>query len=112
MQFVKPTAKFRTVAMSLVFMAMITPSIVAPQIASAKGGNLPRHRGWVEVKPASGKVGTWTVGGKTFVATKATQLDQAEGALTVGACAKVKFKVVNGQNQAVEIDSEPAADCK
>jgi hypothetical protein len=106
------TNKFRTVAMSLLFMAMRTPSIVAPQIASAKGGNAPRHQGWVESKPASGIAGTWKVGGKTFVATGSTQIDQVDGKLKVGACAKVKFKVVNGQNQALEIDSEPAGDCK
>lgn len=78
--------------------------------AEAKGGRQPRAQGIVQARPAS-KAGQWIIGGRAFVATAATQLDQAEGALTVGACAKVTYRVVNGAARAIEIDSEPAGDC-
>jgi hypothetical protein len=104
-------SKFRTIIMSLFFLALLTPFMAAPQATYAKGSDA-RVRGWVQARPANGTVGTWKIGGKTFTATAGTQIDQAEGPLQVGACAKVKYQVVNGRNQATEIDSEPAADCK
>ena len=105
-------SKFRTVVMSLAFLAMLTPFLAAPQATYAKGSDTARVRGWVQARPANGTAGTWTIGGKTFTATAGTQIIQDAGPLQVGACAKVKYQVVNGRNQAVEIDSEPAADCK
>lgn len=78
--------------------------------AEAKNGKQPRAQGIVQARPA-GKAGQWVIGGKAFVVTAATQLDQAEGALSVGACAKVTYRVVNGITRAIEIDSEPASDC-
>ena len=105
--------KFATLALSLLMLAVMTPFLIAPQVVHAKnGGNTPRYTGLVQAKPASGFVGTWKIGGKSFVATSGTQIDQAEGQLRIGSCSKVKFQVVNGQNQAVEIDSEPARDCR
>ncbi len=78
--------------------------VVAP--SHAKGGKLPRIAGIVSSRPA-GKVGTWVIGGRSFTATRSTQLDTVEGPLRVGACAKVRY---NG-SRAIEIDSEPASDC-
>lgn len=77
------------------------------QLSLAKGGGLPRVKGIVQARPA-GKVGTWVIGGRSFTATRATRLDTLEGPLSVGACAKVRYR---GANIAVEIDSEPATDC-
>ncbi len=78
------------------------------QMSFAKGGGLPRIQGIVQSRPA-GKVGTWVIGGRTFTATRATRLDTLEGPLSVGTCAKVRYR---GANLAVEIDSEPASDCR
>lgn len=47
------------------------------------------------------------IGGRSFTATRSTQLDTVEGPLRVDACAKVRY---NG-SRAIEIDSEPASDC-
>ena len=104
--------KTRAIVSALAFLAMVTPFVAAPQVSYAKGGDAPRYQGWVQARPAGGFAGTWKIGGKTFVATAGTQIDQAQGQLNVGACAKVKFQVVNGQNRALEIDSQPAADCR
>jgi hypothetical protein len=95
----------RTLIASIVLLSALT----SVQMVQAKGGgNLPRVRGIVQSRPA-GKIGTWVVGGKTFIAKSSTQLDVAEGPLKVGACAKVRY---SGANIAVEIDSEPASDCR
>jgi hypothetical protein len=111
----KGTARAKLVAtiLSLLLFAMLAPLVASPQPAYAKGGgDTPRHQGLVQSRPASGFVGTWVIGGKTFKATASTEIDQAEGKLVVGACAKVKYQVVNGQNRALELDSEPARDCR
>jgi hypothetical protein len=109
----KTNNRFVSMALALLVLAMMTPFFSTPQIVFAKdSGDTPRLTGWVQAKPASGFVGTWKVGGKTFQATSGTQIDQADGQLRVGACAKVKYQVVNGQNRAIEIDSEPARDCR
>ncbi len=105
-------SKLRTIVLTLAFLAMLTPFIATPQATYAKGSDTARVRGWVQARPANGTVGTWKVGGQTFKATAGTQIVQDAGPLQVGACAKVKYQVVNGQNRAVEIDSEPAGDCK
>jgi hypothetical protein len=105
--------KFVWIVLGLLLFAMMAPLVASPQTALAKGGgDTPRHQGLVQSKPAARVVGTWVVGGKTFRATAGTEIDQAEGKLVVGACAKVKYQVVNGQNRALEIDSEPARDCR
>lgn len=105
--------RFISMALALLVLTMMTPFLTMPQIAFAKnGGDIPRYSGFVQSKPAGGFVGTWKIGGKSFVATAGTEIDQGEGNLIVGACAKVKYQVVNGKNQAIEIDSEPARDCR
>ena len=98
------------IAMLTVSAALACSAIVmTPGISMAKGGGgQPRHRGFVTARPA-GKVGTWVIGGKSFRAVASTQLDQLEGKLTRGRCAKVKYRA--GTNIAIEIDSEPASDC-
>lgn len=105
--------RFILMALAFLVLTMTTPFFTTPQVALAKdGGDVPRYSGLVQTKPASGFVGTWKIGAKSFVATASTQIDQGEGKLTVGACAKVKYQVVNGKNRAIEIDSEPATDCR
>jgi len=46
--------------------------------------------GVVEAMPATGMVGTWTVGGKTVQVTEATAIDQEMGALAVGVPVEVE----------------------
>jgi hypothetical protein len=64
--------------------------LVTPLVAQAKAGDIV-YRGIVTARP-SGKIGTWVVGGRSFRATAATQLDIVDGPLKVGACAKVKIR--------------------
>lgn len=88
---------------------LMTGSVLlsATGISFAKGGvKLPRLTGIISSRPA-GKVGTWVIGGRSFTATRSTQLDTVEGPLSVGACAKVRYS----GSRAIEIDSEPASDC-
>jgi hypothetical protein len=63
--------------------------------------------GIVESRPASGHVGDWVIGGRTFTATAATEIEADDGPLDVGACASVD--VENGQVK--DIESERADQC-
>jgi hypothetical protein len=99
-------------AMGLLLPALLATSPLVAGAAHAKGGDDLRHRGWVQARPATGFVGNWTIGGKTFKVTSGAQIDQEEGLLVKGACAKVKYRIVNGAAQVLELDSEPASDCR
>ncbi|MCC7370255.1 MAG: hypothetical protein IT306_17660 [Chloroflexi bacterium] len=48
--------------------------------------------GVVEAMPATGLIGTWQVSGRTVVVTDATEIDQEEGPLAVGALVEVEGK--------------------
>ncbi len=50
--------------------------------------------------------GTWVISGVNFTSTPRTWLMPLHGPLAVGACAKVEYRVVNGQNIALRIKSE------
>lgn len=81
------------------------------QAASDDGGGSD-WRGLVQTKPAAGFVGNWVIGGRTFSATNATEINQSEGALEVGSCAKVRYQVVDGgTNRALQIERQSANDC-
>ena len=64
--------------------------------------------GIIESRPDA-TVGTWTVGGKSVNATDHTKLDEKNGPLTKGACAKVEF---GDDGQVKEIKSKPDVKCK
>jgi hypothetical protein len=101
----------KTVRASLLAAVLVGTTLVAnPSAAAAKGGGgkRPRFIGLVQSRP-TGKTGTWVIGGRKFRAIAGTQLDQAEGTLRNGVCAKVTVRA--GSNIAIEIDSEPASDC-
>ncbi len=69
-------------------------------------------RGTVESAPSEGRVGQWTVRGRSFTADSGTEFDEDEGAIQLGACVKVDYTVrADGTYRASEIDSEPASDC-
>ena len=80
----------------------------APSATAQPGDSI--QRGIVNSRPV-GKIGTWVVGGRAFVANIGTQIDEVEGALVVGACAKVRYGSSGGVDIAGEIDSEPPSDC-
>ncbi|HEX7975778.1 MAG TPA: DUF5666 domain-containing protein, partial [Anaerolineales bacterium] len=54
---------------------------------------------------------TWQISGTQFVSTPATEFETENGPLVVGACAQVKYRVVNGVNLAGEINSEKMYRC-
>lgn len=59
----------------------------------------------------NGISGTWTISGTEFVSTLATRLSTRNGPLEVGACASVKYRIVNGVNMAEKIRSEKLYRC-
>lgn len=63
--------------------------------------------GVVEVRP-SGTAGSWVIGGRTFTATERTRLDTDDGPIRVGTCVSVDFE----GSRAIEIESEPARECR
>jgi hypothetical protein len=54
---------------------------------------------------------TWVISGVEFISTPETEFETEHGPLVVGACAKVEYQVVDGQNMANEIKSEWAYQC-
>lgn len=60
--------------------------------------------GIIEQRP-SGKVGTWTIGGRAIQVTEQTNL---EGQLTVGTCVEVDFD----DGRVEEIEAEPISKCR
>jgi len=62
--------------------------------------------GIVESRP-DGKVGTWTVGGRSVEVTESTDLDEDNGPLKTGTCADVDID----EGKAEEIESAPAGKC-
>jgi hypothetical protein len=81
-------------------------------MAMARGGdkdNRSEFYGIVQERPEkSGRVGKWVIGDQTVIADTRTEFDQEDGTLSVGSCAKVKFR----DGRVHEIDSEPMADCR
>jgi len=55
--------------------------------------------------------GTWVISGTSFVSTPQTRLNTRNGPLAVGACATVKYRLVNGVNMADEIRNEKIYRC-
>ena len=91
----------------------VSPSVSPSPSASPSATAQPStqiHRGILNSRP-SGKVGIWVIGGRAFSANTDTELDEVEGALVVGACAKVRYFASNGADVADELDSEPPQDC-
>lgn len=90
-------------------LATLSLSLIPDTSLAKRGGddNRIRYRGIVESRPAQGTIGEWVIGGRSFHATPRTEIDQSEGVLAIGSCAKVDIR--NGQVH--EIDSEPLRDC-
>lgn len=60
---------------------------------------------------ASPITATWVISGVEFVSTPKTEYETENGPLVEGACASVKYSVVNGSNIAKEIQSEKMYRC-
>lgn len=77
-------------------------------VLAKRGGDQIRSTvyGVVEARPET-LVGRWVIGGRVFMADGATEFDQSEGPLPVGACAKVHLR----DGFVHEIDSEPMRNC-
>ena len=78
----------------------------------ADGPSGTRLTGKIEVLPAGGVVGNWTVAGRTVVVTRQTGIEAENGAAIVGACVDVKGTPGSGTTiNATEISTRPAAKC-
>jgi hypothetical protein len=97
----------------------VTDTHEAVEIATTEseecGGEGEEHfYGFIEVVPdayTSTITSTWVISGLEFISTPETDFNTEHGPLVVGACAKVEYRVVNGQNLAGEIASEWAYHC-
>jgi len=60
-----------------------------------------------------GHVGTWVIGGKTFVSTAATRFEGGHGneSFGIGQCIKVEYTVANNVNTATSIEREEGYRC-
>lgn len=98
-----------------------TAYVIETQSPSKCDGSARSHIfGLIEQVPAgytetihsdSGITMTWVISGMEFISTPATHFDTHEGPLAVGACAEVKYRVVQGANLADEISSEGLYHC-
>jgi len=105
-------SEVRLLVWALGLMALVGLMGLWPTMAHASnGGDLPRFYGVIAAKPASGNVGTWTLGSRNFVADAGTEFGFQFGPLDVGTCAQVKYNTVGGSDIAVQIESQPATDC-
>jgi hypothetical protein len=79
------------------------------------GGEGEEHfYGLIDVVPpayTSTITSTWVISGVDFISTPETEFNSDHGPLVVGACAKVEYQVVDGQNMTNEIASEWAYHC-
>ena len=93
-------------------LTIVLPLVLTPNMALAKRGGENDNRlefyGILQSRPENGVQGEWVIGGRIFIADPGTELDQSEGQLTVGSCAKVNLR--NGRVH--EIDSEPMRNCQ
>jgi hypothetical protein len=83
----------------------------APVMAQAERGGDKDSRsefyGIVQARPESTQ-GEWVIGGRTFTADAGTEIDESEGNLVLGSCAKIKIR--NGRVH--EIESESMHHCQ
>jgi hypothetical protein len=88
-----------------------TASAIATQepYNCSNGTFLSRAVGTLGAFPA-GLIGTWTIGGASYVATSATSFQQRTP-FASASCVKVAYLVLNGVNIAQEIESEGADNC-
>ena len=77
--------------------------------AKAEGAN---WLGRVEVMPAAGGSGAWTIGGRLFTATNATIFRAEKGGFAVGVCVEVAYNGPTAPFLAVKMVTKNNDDCK
>lgn len=96
---------------ALAIIACLLP-VMTPSLALAKRGGRDDNRwefyGIVQAKPENGYQGEWVIGGRSFISDHGTEIDESDGYLSVGSCAKVQVR----DGRVHEIDSEPMYDCR
>ena len=88
--------------------------IATTESEECDGEGEEHFNGLIEVVPeayTSTITSTWVISGLEFISTPETEFNTEHGPLVVGACAKVEYRVVGGQNMAEEIGSEWAYHC-
>ena len=68
-------------------------------------------KGPIEVMPADGLTGQWTVAGRDFTADAGTEFRQENGAFAVGVCVEVEYVGAAAPYTATKIASKNADDC-
>ena len=91
--------------------AVMTLLMLTHQFAQASDDRDSELRGVITAKPAIGKVGIWTIGGKDFQADARTKIEQENGLLAIGSCAKVEYKQVDATNKALKIERKRPQEC-
>jgi hypothetical protein len=87
----------------IALLAACTASLLVPVIGHAD----QEFYGKLESRP-DGKTGAWTVGGRQFDVTPATDVEEDHGLLKVGNCVEVEFE----GNMVEEIESKPMSRCR
>ncbi len=65
-----------------------------------------RAYGFVTDAPASGYIGTWSVGGSSYEADASTLFSDTNGALTTGAFVEVRYTISDNVRSALQIETE------
>lgn len=94
-------------AMALVVSLLLGLLWISPTV-KAEGAD---WQGKVEVMPAGGGSGAWTVGGRLFTATEATEFRAEKGGFAVGVCVKVAYTGTTAPFQAIKMVTKSADDC-
>lgn len=93
--------KVKRLASAIALAVMVLAVAFGAGVALADG--LKWH-GSVESIPAGGKVGSWQVGGRTFVADSNTDFDKDDGPLSLGDCVEVEYTDTGAALLALEIE--------
>ena len=104
---IRPRAIFGRCGFGAVLVSGVTLLGGATMGLAKDSAGRERHYGVIETRP-EGRLGTWVIGQRSFVADSRTEFDETEGPLALGSCAKVDIR--NGRVH--EIDSEPLSDCR
>jgi hypothetical protein len=62
--------------------------------------------GYVQVKPASGFVGPWRIGGADFTANTSSVFEEDDGLLAIGAYVEVEYSIVNNDRLIVKLETK------
>ena len=101
----------QTMLAYVIIASMIIAAMTPVFTAQAATNDGPEYKGFVESMPAGGRIGTWVIGGQTFIANASTEFENEHGSLAVGSCAEVEYRATASGNIAHEIESEHSGEC-